>query len=58
MPTSALAVAWVLRQPAVDVALVGAKRPAQVLENVVAGSLTLDDDVWREVDRIAGAWHG
>jgi methylglyoxal reductase len=58
VPTSALAVAWVLRQPAVDVALVGAKRPAQVLENVVAGSLTLDDDVWREVDRIAGAWHG
>ncbi|MCB9704094.1 MAG: aldo/keto reductase [Myxococcales bacterium] len=35
-PPAALALAWVLRQPGVSVALVGAKRPAQLAESLRA----------------------
>jgi len=44
------AVAWVLRNPAVGAAIVGASRPEQLIENVVATELTLDDDLVAAVE--------
>lgn len=49
---SQLSLAWVLRQPAVTSAIVGATNPAHVSDNVAAGSLQLDDDVFTAMDRI------
>ena len=44
MPLSRLALAWILRQPNVASALVGASRPEQIEENVKASGVMLDDD--------------
>lgn len=44
------AVAWVLRNPAVGAAIVGASRPEQLTENVVATEVTLDDDLVAAVE--------
>ena len=44
------AVAWVLRNPDVGSAIVGASRPEQLTENVVAAGITLDDDLVAAVD--------
>ena len=49
---SQLGLAWVLRQPAVTSAIVGATNPAHVLDNVTAGTLHLDHDVFAAMDRI------
>ena len=46
------AVAWVLRNPDVGSAIVGASRPEQLTENVVAAGITLDDDLVAAVDEI------
>jgi aryl-alcohol dehydrogenase-like predicted oxidoreductase len=46
------AVAWVLRNPDVGSAIVGASRPEQLTENVVAAGLTLDDDLVAAVDAV------
>ncbi|MFD2611723.1 aldo/keto reductase family protein [Paenibacillus gansuensis] len=46
-----LALAWILRQPNVASALVGASRPEQVTENVKASGITLDAEI---VERIEG----
>jgi len=45
-----LALAWVLRQPSVTAAIVGATRPEQVRENAGAVGTTLDDDVLAAID--------
>jgi aryl-alcohol dehydrogenase-like predicted oxidoreductase len=51
-----LALAWVLRNPAVSVALSGCRKPAEIEENVKALDLTLSDDVLAEIERVmAGA---
>ena len=47
---SQLALAWVLRQPNVASAIVGATRPEQVSENVAAAGVTLSDDTLRAID--------
>lgn len=47
-----LALAWILRQPNVASALVGASRPEQVEENVKASGLELDADVLARIDGI------
>ena len=47
----AIAVAWTLRNPAVDGAIVGFRRPDQVDPILVAANLELSDD---EVDEIEG----
>jgi aryl-alcohol dehydrogenase-like predicted oxidoreductase len=39
---SQLALAWVLRRPEVSSAIIGATRPAQVVENAAASGLRLD----------------
>jgi 1-deoxyxylulose-5-phosphate synthase len=45
-----LALAWVLRQPNVASAIVGASRPEQVRVNTSASGVTLSDDVLAAVD--------
>jgi aryl-alcohol dehydrogenase-like predicted oxidoreductase len=51
-----LALAWVLRHPAVSVALSGCRTPREIEENVQALDVVLEPDVLSEVDRVmAGA---
>lgn len=47
-----LALAWVLRQPGVSSAIIGATKAAQVLENVTAANITLSADVQAEIEAI------
>ena len=49
-----LAVAWVLQNPNVSAAIVGATRPEQVTENVRASGVRLDDEIMRQIDDILG----
>jgi len=45
-----LAVAWVLHNPTVSAAIVGATRPEQVKDNVGAAGVELDADLLRKID--------
>ncbi|RAR41200.1 aldo/keto reductase family protein [Paenibacillus sp. FSL W7-1279] len=47
-----LALAWILRQPNVASALVGASRPEQVTENVKASGIELSEDVQTRIEEI------
>ncbi|MNN82760.1 L-glyceraldehyde 3-phosphate reductase [compost metagenome] len=47
-----LALAWILRQPNVASALVGASRPEQVEENVQASEIELTEDVLSRIAEI------
>jgi aryl-alcohol dehydrogenase-like predicted oxidoreductase len=47
-----LAVAWVLQNPNVSAAIIGATRPEQVTENVKAGGIRIDPDQLRRIDKI------
>jgi aryl-alcohol dehydrogenase-like predicted oxidoreductase len=47
-----LALAWVLGNPAVSVALTGCRTPREIEENVRALDLTLDDQTLAEIDQI------
>ena len=47
---SQLALAWILRQPNVASAIIGASRAEQVRENVAAAGVTLSDDTLRAID--------
>ncbi|MGI5489018.1 aldo/keto reductase family protein [Microtetraspora malaysiensis] len=47
---SQLAIAWVLQNPGVSSAIIGASRPAQVRENAAAVGRTLDSDVLARID--------
>jgi len=49
-----LALAWVLREPNVASAIVGASRPEQVHDNTAASGVDLDDATIAEIDRILG----
>lgn len=49
---SQLALAWVLRQPNVSSAIIGASRPEQVEENVKASEITLSQDMLQHIDEI------
>lgn len=50
-----MALAWVLRQPEIDSALIGASRPAQIEENVKAvDRLGFEPGELAEIDRILG----
>ena len=49
-----LALAWVLREPGVSSAIVGASRPEQVDDNVAASGVELGDDVLERIDEILG----
>lgn len=47
-----LAVAWVLHNPNVAAAIIGASRPEQVVENVKASEHPIGDDVWEAVNKV------
>jgi aryl-alcohol dehydrogenase-like predicted oxidoreductase len=50
-----LALAWVLRQPAVSSAITGASRPEQIDANVAASGVVLDEAVLDDIDKaVAG----
>lgn len=49
---SQLAVAWILRQPGVSSAIVGASRPSQVEENVKASDIELSAEVLEQIESI------
>ena len=49
-----LAVAWVLQNPNVASAIIGAARPEQVAENVKASGVVLDADVMKAIDDAVG----
>jgi aryl-alcohol dehydrogenase-like predicted oxidoreductase len=50
-----LAVAWVLQNPNVASAIVGATRPEQVRDNVKASGVKLDTDVLKKIDDVLGS---
>ncbi len=49
---SQLSLAWVLRQPAVSSALIGASNPKQVVENVRSVDVKLSEDVLNRIEEI------
>lgn len=49
-----LAVAWVLQNPNVSSAIIGASRPQQVTENVKASGVTLEPDLLAAIDIVLG----
>lgn len=51
---SAVALAWVLANPGVSSAIVGATRPEQLAENVAAFDVVLEPELLRAVDEILG----
>jgi aryl-alcohol dehydrogenase-like predicted oxidoreductase len=56
-----LAIAWVLREPNVASAIIGASRPQQVDDNVGAVGVELDEATERRIDDILGdsvSWEG
>jgi aryl-alcohol dehydrogenase-like predicted oxidoreductase len=50
-----MAIAWVLQNPNVASALVGASRPEQLSDSVKASGVTLDDDTLAAIDEALGA---
>src|SRR6266536_1825566 len=50
-----LALAWVLREPNVASAIVGASRPEQVEENAAASGIELDQETLGSIDEAVGA---
>ncbi|HLM19866.1 MAG TPA: aldo/keto reductase [Acidimicrobiia bacterium] len=51
-----MAVAWVLRNPAVTSPIVGASRPQQLDETVAAADVVLDDDLVRRLDDVTATY--
>ena len=49
---AAVALAWVLRNDNVSSAIIGATRPEQILENVAAAELVLDDDLVTAIELV------
>jgi aryl-alcohol dehydrogenase-like predicted oxidoreductase len=47
-----LAIAWVVSHPAISVALVGARKPSEIKENIEAAGWVLDDDIKADIDRV------
>jgi aryl-alcohol dehydrogenase-like predicted oxidoreductase len=57
LPTAAVSIGWVLSQPGITAAIVGAKRPEQVRQNAQAAALADRPKVVRVIDQVA-ALHG
>jgi aryl-alcohol dehydrogenase-like predicted oxidoreductase len=51
MTLAQLALAWVLREPGVTSAIIGASRPSQLEENCAASGRRLDADVLAAIDK-------
>lgn len=54
LSTAQLAIAWVLQNPNVSAAIVGASRPEQVADNVAASGVELGEDVLDRIDEVLG----
>ena len=52
-PPAQIALAWLLRQPAVSTVIIGAKRVGQLTENVAATQIILDDDDLSALDAVS-----
>jgi aryl-alcohol dehydrogenase-like predicted oxidoreductase len=52
LTTAQLALAWVLREPNVASAIVGASRPDQVRANAAASGVELDPETLAEIDGV------
>jgi aryl-alcohol dehydrogenase-like predicted oxidoreductase len=50
-----LAIAWVLQNPNVSSAIIGASRPEQVTENVKASGVKLEDGLLKRIDETLGS---
>jgi aryl-alcohol dehydrogenase-like predicted oxidoreductase len=51
---SQLAIAWVLQNPNVSSAIMGATKPSQVKENVKAAGIKLDASTMKAIDKALG----
>ncbi|MBB3110161.1 aryl-alcohol dehydrogenase-like predicted oxidoreductase [Paenibacillus phyllosphaerae] len=49
---SQLALAWVLREPGVSSAIIGASKPEQIIENVAAVDVALDEETLAQIETI------
>ena len=49
---SQLVVAWTLTRPGISVALLGAKRPEQIIESLQAMHIELDTEVIEQIDAL------
>ncbi|HZV24745.1 MAG TPA: aldo/keto reductase family protein [Acidothermaceae bacterium] len=54
LPMSQLALAWVLHNPNVSSAIIGATRPEQITENVAASGVKLEADLLDQIDDVLG----
>ena len=54
VPLATLALAWCLRRPELTSCIIGASREQQIVENVKATDLHLDDDVQERISAILG----
>ncbi len=52
IPLATMALAWCLRQPAVDTVLIGVTRSEQLIENIRAAEIRLDDDILTQISAI------
>lgn len=52
IPLATLALAWVLQNPNVSTAIIGASKPEQIKENTKAAGLALEDALLKEIDEI------
>ena len=52
MSIAQLAIAWVLAQPTIDVAIVGARNPEQLAQTALAGDIHLSQATLREIEYI------
>ena len=50
-----LAIAWVLQNPNISSAIIGATKPSQIKENVKASGVKLDASIMREIDTAIGS---
>ncbi len=51
---SQLAIAWVLHNPNVAAAIIGASKPKQIVENVAAAGVVLPEEVLQRIDMVLG----
>ena len=54
MPLATLALAWCLRRPELTSCIIGATREEQIVQNVKASGMPLDDDVQETISAILG----
>jgi aryl-alcohol dehydrogenase-like predicted oxidoreductase len=51
---SQMSLVWVLRRPEIASAIIGASRPEQIEENVVAADIVLPADALEQIDQAIG----